>query len=469
MVDGLRLMGSYSGIDMSMVEQLMEAERARGSRFTRQKETYERQQNAWKDLNTRLDNLYTRLESLTKPEAFQSKKVTVTGDDKVSVSANTDAAVGSYRVHVERLASQTRLTGSRVESVDSIHDSLGATGTLTLGGQDEAIEIDVTSKDSLRDVSDKINAQSSESGIKASVVDNRLILQSVEYGDQTFSVSGTVAGNLGLTGAELEIGKTAQFLVDGLLIERDSNQIDDVIEGLTFSLQNVHEENESDTIRITDNVDKAAEELQKLVEQYNSTQSYIQTQLDVGDPSAENNQTGTLVGDSAIMRLQSELRSLFSRPQATSSESIRTLGDLGVEIDRDGVATFNRETFTEKMEESAEEVQKFFHDTRRIQEVSENEEGEEVSRTRDERFGFAHDARELINQYISSTSGIIQTRTETYDRMIRDTNDRIDTFNERMERRQERMIRQFTALDTAMMQAETQMNQLFSQLDSSGM
>lgn len=474
-------MGSYSGIDMSMVEQMMEAERARGNRFTQQKETYQREQNAWKDLNTRLDNLYNRLDGLSNIDTFQGKTVSSTGEGNVSVSASNDAATGNYFVQVDQLATQSRLFGDRV-NVESIHDELEWEETQILeiyaGGETFSIEIDPS--DSLRDVQDKINAITTGtratgdkeavpgSGVRANIVDNRLVLNATEYGEQEFSVGGAAASSLGIADAEVELGQNALFRVDGMQIERASNQIDDVIEGLTFTLQNEHVDNQGDTITIAEDHDALAEELEKLVEQYNSVQRFIDTQTDVGDPSAEDNETGALVGDSAIIRLQRELRNLFSFVQDTPSESIRNLGDLGIEIDQSGVASFNRSKFDEVINENPDDVRKFFTETTRVRETTVNDEGEEVTSVRDEHSGFAHTARSLINSYISSSSGLIKTRTETYDRMIKDVNRRIETFNERLDRRQERMISQFAALDTAMMQAEAQMDQLFSQLAGLG-
>lgn len=481
MVDTVRFMGSYSGIDMSMVEQMMEAERARGNRFTQQKENYQREQNAWKDLNTRLDNLYNRLEGLSNVDTFQGKTVSSTGEGNVSVSASNEAATGDYYVQVDQLATQSRLFGSRVD-IDSIHDDLelaeGSTLEINAGGETFTIEIDPD--DSLRDIQDKINGLTQGtrasgdnpavpgSGIRANIVDNRLVLNSTEYGEQEFSIGGSAAADLGLADSEVELGQNAVFRVDGMVVERSSNQIDDVIEGLTFNLTTTHADNQGETITIAEDHDALAEELEKLVEQYNSVQRYIETQTDVGDPSAEDNETGALVGDSAIIRLQRELRNLFSFVQDTPSESIRNLGDLGIEIDQNGVASFNRTEFDEAINEDPDDVRKFFTETTRVRETTINDEGEEVSRVRDEHSGFAHNARSLINTYVSSTSGLIKTRTETYDRMIQDVNRRIETFNERLDRRQERMIRQFAALDTAMMQAESQMDQLFSQLAGLG-
>lgn len=459
----IRMLGAYSGIDMSVIEQLMEAEAARGVRFTNQKENYTQAQNAWKDLNTRLDTLYKHLDTLQNPETFESKTVSTSREGYLSVSANTDAALGEYRIQVQQLATQTRLSGSRVET-ESIYDELDLEGSFTIESDGESFTFEVNAEDSLRDVMDRINDSTSDTKVRANIVDNRLVLTHTEYGEKTLAVSGEAAGDLGLENIQTTIGQNALFTVDGLEVERSSNRIDDVIEGLTFNLTNVHQGSESDVVTVSHNTDKAVEAMQKLVEQYNSTMSYIDTQLDVGDPTSEDNTTGKLVGDGSIMRLQSSLRSMMTQQHDTASENIRGLMDLGIEIDRNGVASFDQQKFRDAVEEDPDDVSAFFYEQNRVSETVINEDGEEVTSTRTERTGFAHDMRGLVNEYISSSSGIIKNRTETYDRLIKDVNQRIEQFEERLEVKRDRYIRQFSALDAAMMQAESQLDFLYSQL-----
>ncbi len=42
-MSSINFMGSYSGIDMSVIDQLVEAERAKGVKFTNQKQKIERE------------------------------------------------------------------------------------------------------------------------------------------------------------------------------------------------------------------------------------------------------------------------------------------------------------------------------------------------------------------------------------------------------------------------------------------
>lgn len=453
----MNVMGLYSGIDMSVVEQLIEAEAAKGVRFTQQKEKYTNSQNAWKDMNTRLDSLYKRLDELQKPDTFNAKSVKKTGPDNVSVSASNSAATGTYRLNVQQLATQSRLTGTRVDT-ESIETALDLEGSFTLNsGTENEVVVKVEKGDSLKAISAKVNEQAKDTGIHSSIVDNRLIFTHSEYGELPLTVEADadLSDGLGFTGANFTEGKNAQFSIDGLVVERASNVIDDAIEGVTISLTNVHNSNDSSVISITEDLDKAAEAMEKFVEQYNSTQNFITSQLNVGDPSASGNETGTLVGDGTLMRLQSSLRAMMTSTEAHGT-SIKGLQELGVSVDRNGIASFDRSKLESQIKNNPNEVKDFFSSSSRVT----DEEGETSTVTK----GFSRDMRSFVNQYISSSDGIIKTRRDTYDRMIRDVNQRIERFEERLEMRKERYIKQFSALDTAMMQAESQMDFMFSQL-----
>lgn len=452
----MNVMGLYSGIDMSMVDQLIEAEAAKGVRFTQQKEKYTNSQNAWKDMNTRLDSLYKRLEDLQNPDTFNSKSVEVKGPETVNVSTDTSAATGEYRLNVQQLATQSRLTGERVNT-SSIDTALDLDGSVTINsGTDAEIVIDVEAGDSLKSISEKINAQSTASGVRSSIVDNRLIFTQVEFGNQPITVDAdsALSDGLGLTDASFTSGKNALFSIDGLMVERATNTIDDVIEGVSFNLINAHSGDDTTIISVTEDLDKAAEAVQKFVDQYNSTQSFITSQLSVGDPLSSDNKSGTLSGDGTLMRLQSSLRSMMTSRESHGT-SLKGLQDLGVTVDRNGTATFDRGVLETAVKTNPNELNDFFSSSRVT-----NEDGETSTVNK----GFSRDMRSFVNQYISSSNGIIKTRQDTYERMIRDVNQRIERFDERLAMRKDRYIRQFSALDTAMMKAESQMDFMFSQL-----
>lgn len=470
-MSSINFMGSYSGIDMSVIDQMIEAERAKGVKFTNQKQKIEREKNAWKDINTRLDSLFNKLDTLTKKETFESRTVSsnVKESTSLSVTAGENAAVGQYRVQVQKLATSTRLTGGKINT-ESIYDELNLSGEFSfiVDGKAEPFTIQIDSEDSLRDVTNKINELTTDSGIQASIVDNRLVLTDTNMGKSSIEVQidgDGVASGLGFNEQTQSVsGQPAIFTIDGLEIERNTNTVDDVIEGLTFKLSNVHQGSDNEIITVASDTEKTTKAVKDFVEQYNSIMNHISTQMDVGDPSLEDNTTGALTGDGTLMRLQTGLRSLMTRNlEGDFSGDFKNIEDLGITLDRDGVASFDEAVFNEALQNDPTNVARFFYTQERVTEtVGEGEEATTTSRF--EKNGMSELLKNFVDTYILSSTGIISTKNETYDKMLKDINEQIDTFNERVDKKRDRYIQQFTALDTAMMQAQSQLDYLYSQL-----
>ena len=480
MVSGLNFMGSYSGIDSSTIDALIEAESGKLVQYTNKKENLTKEKTAWNDVNTRLDTLYTKLGNLAKEDAFQSKSVTTSDASKLTVKADSKGQVGTYKINITQLATATRIIATETGLMNDkkITDKLELSGKLkvgswgtTLGDIDSGIEIDIDSKDSLKDIVGKINDTSKESGVSASIVDNRVILSSTTMGNKTLSVTGTddLAGKLGFdttTIAAQETGQKAEFTVNGIEVSSDSNKIDDVIEGVTFELLKVDQGSEVSTIKVSEDTDKTISAVKEFVSQYNSTMSFIGEQLKVGDPSVETNKVGPLAGDSALIRLQTQLRTMISANIEDSSGSIKNVKDIGISVDRYGTATLDEAKLKEVLAENPLAVEKLFNNSTKTTEKVTDKDGNVTEVEKEIKSGVAQKMQSLVDTFISKTTGIISTKATTYDKMIKDIGKQIDTFNERLVKKRETYVKTFTALDVAMMEAESQMSYLASQMES---
>ncbi len=78
----------------------------------------------------------------------------------------------------------------------------------------------------------------------------------------------------------------------------------------------------------------------------------------------------------------------------------------------------------------------------------------------------AQKMRSLIDTYISDKSGIIANKSATYDKLSEDISKSITKFNERLDKKRENYVAMFTRLDTAMMEAESQLAYLQSQFST---
>lgn len=497
-MSNFNIMGSYSGIDMSVIDQMIEAEKSKGVQFTNRKDKIEREQGAWKDVGSRLTSLSQKTDVLSRRDTFESRTVksSATGNASVSVTAGNSAPVGAYRIHVNQLATSSRVTGGRInldttdeaeKKKNPIDRDLKIEGKFSFTTDDlgldkdnkeisKVFKIDIKQGDSLRKISENINAKTEESGIRASIVDNRLILTDTKMGDREITINfedpnnDNLATELGFVEnpkdkdgkpySQLEKGQGAIFTIDGLEIERNTNRISDAIEGMAFTLTSKHADGESELITVTNNTQKGVDAVKEFVDQYNSVMNFIQTQTDVGTPSEDSNTTGALVGEGSIMRLQSGLRSLLTSRIAGDSD-IKAASDIGITTDRYGVASLDEAKLNEVLREDPESVARFFYKPEAIDVGDTTPSGKIADQTK----GMSELFKNLVETYTSTTKGIISTKNKSYERMVKDINEQIETFNERIDKKRARYIQQFAALDEAMMRAESQMDYLYSQMN----
>jgi flagellar hook-associated protein 2 len=440
----VNFMGSYSGIDKSMIDQLMAIEKRPLIQLSSKKTGIESAKNSWNDVRTRLKSLFDKIKALESSETYTSKLATA--GEAVSITPSKNTPEGSYQISVQQLATTTSIIGS-TQNDSTV--ALGATGSFTING---ATQVDVGDTDTVRSLADKINLKSKDSGVSASIIDNRLVLSNIKTGDTDIAlvdVSGTVVEatlGLGTTGT-LSQGKNALFTVNGVQVERTSNTITDVVEYTTISLTKEHAAGQSDTINVTLDTAKTAKAVEEFVAQYNSTMEFIEGKLAAGEVGVDGSR-GALAGDSSLMRLHSSLRSMVTSSITNGTTTIRDLSQIGVTTtDRFGKLKFDHAKLTEQLAADPDQVKNFF--------ASKDALGESI--------GFVPRINSYVDQFVSS-SGIIDGKTAAYERSLKDIKKQVEAFTLRMEKKEKYFMNMFSKLDTAMMQAESQMGWLTSQI-----
>lgn len=461
----INFLGSYSGVDQSTIDQLMAVEKRPLIQLSEKKTNTETQMSAWNDVRTRLTNLFDKIKALQSTETFTTKKAS--GGESASLTVSKNTPEGTYDISVSQLATRGSVVGGAITAMTSVSgDSsteLGLTGKFSINAAEDGSGnvIEVTATDTVRTISDKINAISKESGVRSAIIDNRLVLTNVETGDTEIRLAdlegGTMLSDLGLDtsaapedgGAKIISGENAKFTVNGVDVERTSNNVSDVIEYTTINLNKEHAAGQSDSIVVSKDTSKVEEAVKGFVEQYNSTMNFITDKLKAGTPG-ETASRGTLAGDSSLIRLQSTLRSMVTSSITNENTEIGDISQLGVStVDKFGQLSFDASKLNEALNEDPLMVQNFFS--------SKNTEGNDI--------GFVSRINGYIDSFSSST-GIIKGKTDSFDRTLKDINKQVESFNMRMERKEAYYVSMFAKLDTALMQAESQMGWLTSQIAS---
>lgn len=158
--------------------------------------------------------------------------------------------------------------------------------------------------------------------------------------------------------AEVQEAKDAIVTVDGIRVSRSSNEIDDVIEGLTFSLNDLDEDGDPVTVTVSSNTTDIASYISTLVTNYNSLVNTIDdyTEYDVDTETA-----AILFGDTGLNAFRQTLISTFTSSIDGLSGDYTSLSSIGITLDDEGsTVTFDEDVFEDAIEDDLDAVRALF-------------------------------------------------------------------------------------------------------------
>lgn len=467
-------MGQYTGITSDTIDQLLQSDELRKTVIQNKIDKINTKSQAWTDISTRLGNLTKKLEVLQDAATYQTKKTTSSDDTIATISGTSDSLEGSYDLVVKQLATSSKITGDVVSKADgttkiSTKDALGYSGKLTItnaaaDGSDKplTVEIDVKDTDSLKDIANAINSAKDPSdkegtksaGLKATIVNNQLVVTSEEMGDRTLTIGGDLKDSLGFANSQTTRGQNAKFTLDGIEMERNSNSPTDVVDGVTFNFKKA-DASKTITLGLTNDTDKELSAVKDFVSQYNSVMSFLSEKMDVGDPSKSDNTTGALAGDSTLISLQSKLQSTVLGGKSVNGVSAST---LGLSVDRNGTLSLDESKFKAQLAKNPNAVKDFF-----FVDTSSKYSTEKTGT------GYTADFKAVIDRYTSTKSGsegVISLRKSSYQNEIKDYNKQIERITEQIATKRARYVTMFTNLDAAIGSLQSQFSYFQSQNSS---
>jgi flagellar hook-associated protein 2 len=133
-------------------------------------------------------------------------------------------------------------------------------------------------------------------------------------------------------------------------ISRSSNTVDDVIYGVALHLHDVTT-GSGEQITLTRDIDTVKERLNSMISAYNLAVNYIK---DKTEYDAEAETAGVLIGDYLVTNMRSRLRDpLISRTSGfiVDIDTFLTPGQIGIELDSDGLLSLDTNVFDEAIAE----------------------------------------------------------------------------------------------------------------------
>ena len=149
----------------------------------------------------------------------------------------------------------------------------------------------------------------------------------------------------------------ASFTIDGISMTRSNNTITDLYEG--YTLQLLATNSSAITISALENTTTLEGYMQDFVDSYNTLYSTIRglTQANSGLDTS-----GVLVSDSTATRIIRELRAFSTTSITGYKGGPYSMSLLGISTQRDGLLSFNRNTFKNTIDRNSNIINAFFTD-----------------------------------------------------------------------------------------------------------
>ena len=391
------------------------------------------------------DNPYS---ILITGETGTSKGFTLSSDDgsgsgevqKVTFGAATTS--GNIRVAGVTVAltagDSASVVASKVKTaLDADSYITGFSGRSVVNNQDGSLNLNFAAADG--DMSDVTFTDVDVTGVNLSIATTTSFVQGS-------SVSG-------LSFTQDAAAKDAIVEFEGTRVNRSSNQITDLVKGLTFDLK--QETTTALPVKVTQDTSGVKEKIQALVKSYNDMVS------DMGILTGEKNTkdttdiySGSLRGDSAASSMRNALRSLFTRQSSTASGAFKSLSDIGVEMTRTGTLELNEAKFDAAIAAHPDQI------TTMLTADKENK-----SYVGEMNRGLIGDTIKQLNQMISST-GNLSTLTKNANTQITKYKEDLSKLDSRMTLLLARYTKQFSVMESFVSQTTSMRNNLKGQFEN---
>jgi flagellar hook-associated protein 2 len=171
--------------------------------------------------------------------------------------------------------------------------------------------------------------------------------------DDAAATTGTSLAALDMTDqvedVQMQAASNAKFTVNGIAITRASNEVDDVIPGVSFNIAGYTGVPATVTVAVDTEAAKSA--MQNLVDAFNTS---IRLVDELGSRGFNGSEKGDLAGDPAISTLQRQMESLIANGIEGFGDRPLYLADIGVRTERDGSLSLDMNVLEKAMEENPE-------------------------------------------------------------------------------------------------------------------
>ena len=340
-------LGAGSGIDIkSLAQSLVDAEKApRKAAIDKGISKNEKVVSGLAAVKYALTTLQAAFDDLKDKSDFKSIAVSNSQPSAFTATASASADASSNTVLVSALAAAQRNTGTTAFAATTTPINSGAAITLTLGGAGFTRGGTITvaaGSDTPAGVVAAING--SGKGLSAQLVNTgdptspyKVVVNGATGASNAFTISSSANGiNFS---SSLQSASDASLTINGIAIASKSNTLTEAIPGVTLNLLATN--TSAAALNLSNNTSGAKTKVATLVTAYNNAMSMLD---ELTNPKSTLETYGaSLVGNSTVSNIRSQLRALVTADSSTSASSggLTALRDIGIEVDKAGKLASN--------------------------------------------------------------------------------------------------------------------------------
>jgi len=399
-------------------------------------------------VSTLLSSFKTVASDLSDDMLYLGRSAYVSGDG-VIVDIDKGVQTQSIAIEITQLAQEEVIQSDTFASRTSKVSSGDGTFKIEVDGKTHTFE--VTSLTTLENLMQDINDDSSLN-VKAKILNTgkdeyRLILTGSETGVENklkITESENLTTKLSVESNLVQEAKDSKFTYNGVEVSRSSNSVSDLIVGVKLDFGQVTDK--PIIIDIREDVNSIATKLDTFVKSYNE----LTTTLDeLTNFNEETKEAGVLQGDSDIRTIRREINKILLNMDSKN----RSITDIGMDLNKTGVLSFDVDIFVKKFEESSSNIQEFLQGTRTtVRGVSSHQDG------------LFYNLEKSLDNYVGSNS-LLTNLTNSFDSQETRLNKEKEKAIATLDSRYKRMATQFAQQDAIISQIEQQFKSIQMQID----
>jgi len=446
-IDYVNALGAGASFDTKkIVESLVQAERAGSEGPINRKIAYaEAKISGLGAATSILDLLKQGAEQLNDARDFNNLSLSNNQPDAIGAVASKTARAGTNTIAITSVAREQRSLSQGVSSSSSIlNDGSAVNFNITINGVDHNVAVDDASLESIASALNNAGL-----GVHAEILDTgagsdnyRLQLIGETGSSSAFAISSDLNELLFTT---VQDASDAELTVNGVDFLRSSNQISDVISGVTLNLNAVTEGNA--TLTIARDTQEAQKSIVNFVALYNEATLEFRNLTDA-------EQDGPLRGDTIFQGILRNMRSIVLGQSSSPGEELNSLSNIGISVDKTGQLLFDEAKLSDALTNNFDDV---------IQLFSAN--SNDQSRFNDDPGGIAGDLKTLIEK-VTSSNGYLVTAEQSLQDRNNEYKAELDELEERMQKVEERYTRQFLAMQNVIQEMNSTKESLLSSFEN---